>query len=123
MAKQDKPDMFNLGPEPDDDQDQGSVDYVLLQLITAEGWRVVLDDPTPGGTGTRTLGLACFALVEIVPDEPGVAPERMIRPMVANEEGNVEDVAFLEEFICLVPPGTELKQHVEYAIRKRDAAK
>ena len=45
----------------------------------------------------------------------------MIRPMVANEEGNIEDVAFLEEFICLVPPGTELKQHVEYVIRKRGA--
>jgi hypothetical protein len=114
-----------MGPDPEDDQDQdqGSVDYVLLQLIAAEGWRVVLDDPFSGGTSTRTLGLACFALVEIIPDEPGVAPERMIRPMVANEEGNVEDVAFLEEFICLVPPGTELKQHVEYAIRKRDAAK
>jgi hypothetical protein len=42
--------------------------------------------------------------------------------MVANEDGEIDDVAFHEEFICIVPPGTELKPHVEYAIRKRDAA-
>jgi hypothetical protein len=121
MAKQD---MFGMGAEPEDDQDQGEgedVDYVLLQLISADGWRVVFDDPTAGSNGMRTLGLACFALVEIVPDEPGAPPARAIRPMVANEDGQIDDVAFFEEFICLVPPGTELTQHVEYAIRKRDA--
>jgi hypothetical protein len=113
-------DMFNLDSDNDQDQDGEGIDYVLLQLISAEGWRAVFNDETTGGTGTRTLGLACFALVEIIPDIPGeMPPQRVVRPMVANEHGQIDDVEVYEEFICLVPPGTELNQHVEYVIRKR----
>ena len=131
MAKQD---MFGIPDEDNnhdnDDGAEGGADYVILQVTPAEGWRVVFHDPTMGGAGNptaiRTLGLACFALVEIVPDQVDPQnpqlPMRAIRPMVATEYGQVEDVETFEDFICVVPPGIEIQPTVDFAIRTREAA-
>jgi hypothetical protein len=119
MAKQD---MFGI-PESDNDQDGAEgADYVVIQITPAEGWRAVFSDPTIGGTAIRTLGLACFALVEILPGEHVTHPMvvRAIRPMVADELGQIDDVESFEDFICVVPPGSELQATVDYAIRARE---
>jgi len=115
MSKQDKQDMFGMG------DDEGADEYVIIQLISAEGWRAVFqDDKGP----QRVLGLACFALVEIIPDKPEVAqiPQRAIRPMVVDEFGDVEDVGSFEDFICVVQPGMDIQPVVAYAIRNRETA-
>lgn len=116
MSKQDaKQDLFGMS-----DDDGGGVDeYVIVQLISAEGWRAVFQD-TKGPQ--RVLGLACFALVEIIPANPQVAqiPQRAIRPMVVDEFGDVEDVAAFEDFVCVVQPGIAIEPVIAYAIKHRE---
>ena len=117
MGKQDaKQDLFGMG------DDDGADEYVIVQLIGAEGWRAVFTD---GKSPQRVLGLACFALVEIIPDKPEVAqiPQRAIRPMVVDEFGDVEDVASFEDFVCVVQPGAVLETVFAYAIKNRETAK
>jgi len=117
QAKQDMfgiPDDNNPNAAPQDDTDDA--DYVILQIIPAEGWRAVFRDPNMGGMPTRILGLAGFALVEVVSEETaGQPPVRAMRPMVAAENGEVEDVASFEDFVCVVPPGGDLEATVDYA--------
>jgi len=118
MAKQDaKQDLFGMG-EGDDE----GAEYVIAQIIPAEGWRAVFQD---GKDPQRVLGLACFALVEFVPQNPEVAqiPARAIRPMVVDEFGQVEDVEAYEDFICVVQPGMDIQPVVLYAIKNRETAK
>lgn len=118
MAKQDaaKGDLFGM------DDDEGGDEYVIVQLIGAEGWRAVFND---GKNPQRVLGLACFALVEIIPENPNVAqiPQRAIRPMVVDEFGDVEDVATFGDFICVVQPGIAIEPVIAYAIKQRETAK
>lgn len=117
MAKQDtKGDLFGIPDEGD-----GGDEYVIVQLISAEGWRAVFQD---GKSPQRVLGLACFALVEIIPDDPQVAqiPQRTIRPMVVDEFGDVEDVASFEDFVCVVQPGVDIAPVIAYAIKNRETA-
>jgi hypothetical protein len=111
MAKQEQ-DMFGMG-----DNDDGN-EYVILQIIAADGWRAVFSD-APGVT--RTLGLAGFALVEIVPENPEAAqiPQRAIRPMVVDEFGQVEDVEAFDDFLCVVPPNTDIQPTVMFAAEQR----
>ena len=119
MAKQD---LFGMGP--DDDDEDAITPYVILQVIPAEGWRAVFEDTTvKSGGAVRTLGLAGFALIEFVPQGPDQLPARSMRPMVADEHGQIDDVEAFDDFICIVPPGTELKPYVEYVIRVRDSEK
>lgn len=115
MSKQDTQDMF--GMSGDGDEDGG--DYVIAQIIAADGWRAVFADFKGP---QRVLGLACFALVEIIPDNPEVAqiPQRAIRPMVVDEFGQVEDVEAFDDFLCVVPPGTDVQPTVEFAIKNRE---
>lgn len=118
MSKQEKGDLFGISA----DDDAGGDEYVIVQLISAEGWRAVFQD---GKNPLRVLGLACFALVEIIPDNPEVAqiPQRAIRPMVVDEFGDVEDVASFEDFVCVVQPGIDVAPVVQYAIKNRETAK
>jgi len=122
MAKHDaKQDLFNLGADGSDDGDE----YVIAQIISADGWRAVFTDE-PGVI--RTLGLACFALVEFVPSSPEAAqiPQRAIRPMVVDEFGQIEDVEAFDDFLCVVPPGTDQQSTVQFmdrATKIREAAK
>lgn len=111
MAKQD---LFGI-------DDEGGDEYVIVQLISAEGWRAVFND---GKNPQRVLGLACFALVEIIPDNPETAqiPQRTIRPMVVDEFGDVEDVAAFEDFVCVVQPGVPVEPVIAYAIKNREPA-
>jgi len=117
MGKQDKQDIFGMGADDDD----GGDEYVIVQLIGAEGWRAVFQD---GKSPQRVLGLACFALVEIIPADPTVAqiPQRAIRPMVVDEFGDVEDVASFEDFVCVVQPGADVQTTFSYAIKNRETA-
>ena len=116
MAKQDaaRGDMFGMDDDGDGDE------YVVVQLIAADGWRAVFQS----GKEQRVLGLACFALVEIIPDNPQVAqiPQRAIRPMVVDEFGDVEDVASFEDFVCVVQPGVPIEPVIAYAIKNRETA-
>lgn len=122
MAKQQGGDLFGIG-DPAGDSDEEGGDYVILQAIPADNWKVVFNDPTvPGNVATRVLGLASFALVEVLQEEPNLPPMRAVRPMVANEFGQVEDVEAFEDFICLVPPGADLHATVDFARRVRGAA-
>lgn len=117
MGKQDaKQDLFGMG------DDEGGDEYVIVQLIGAEGWRAVFQD---GKGPQRVLGLACFALVEIIPENPQVAqiPQRTIRPMVVDEFGDVEDVGSFEDFVCVVQPGIAIEPVIAYAIKNRETAK
>jgi hypothetical protein len=116
MAKQD---MFGMGADDDQDGDE-MPPFVILQVMPAEGWRAVFDDPSVGSTATRTLGLAGFALIEFLVPEPNQLPMRAMRPMAVDEHGQIEDVEFFDDFICIVPPGADPKSHVEYALRTRD---
>jgi hypothetical protein len=122
MAKQAKQDMFGIGAEEDSNapQDEADEAYVVLQIIPAEGWRAVFRDSDLGGTPTRILGVAGFALVEVIPDSQaavGQPPIRAMRPMVATESGEIEDAASFEDFLCVVPPGGDVDTTVDYAIR------
>lgn len=119
MSKQEKGDLFGISA----DDDAGGDEYVIVQLISAEGWRAVFMDGSKNPP--RVLGLACFALVEIIPDNPEVAqiPQRAIRPMVVDEFGDVEDVASFEDFVCVVQPGIDVAPVVQYAIKNRETAK
>lgn len=91
-------DLFGM-EEPDDDAVQP---YVIVQLTSADGWRVITEDDT-GKLSIQSL--ACFALVELKTDTPDGAPARVIRPMVATPDGIIDDVEAMQEFLCLVPPG------------------
>lgn len=108
-----------------DDDENEITPYVILQVIPAEGWRAVFEDTTQkvSGGAVRTLGLAGFALIEFIPQGPDQLPARTMRPMVADEHGQIDDVEAFDDFICIVPPGTELKPYVEYVIRARDSEK
>jgi hypothetical protein len=123
MAKQPaKQDMFGIGDEAGQDGDEADdAEFVILQIIPAEGWQAVFRDPSVGGMPTRVLGLAGFALVEFVPEidpgQPPPLPQRAMRPMVATEQGEVEDVAAFEDFVCVVPPGGDREATVDYATR------
>lgn len=130
MAKKDK-DMFGIGddggnPNADDaDAAEGEEipPFVILQITPAEGWRAVFRDPTVNSSAaTRTLGIACFALVEVIQDVQG-PPLRVTRPMVADERGEVNDVEFFDDFICLVPPGGDVREAMDYAMRADEAEK
>jgi hypothetical protein len=117
-----KQDMFGIGPGdvPDDgDDEDGAPPYVILQIVPAEGWTAVFRDPSIGNMPTRTLGVAGFALVEVVVPDPAAPPGlpiRAMRPMVANEHGEIEDAAMFEDFVCVVPPGGDREATIEYAI-------
>jgi len=128
MAK--KPgDMFGIGDvgegkdaDANADGEEGTA-YVIIQITPADGWRAVFRDPTVNSSAaTRTLGLACFALVEVLQDVQG-PPLRATRPMVATERGEVEDVESFEDFICLVPPGGVEREAVDFAMRAYEMEK
>jgi hypothetical protein len=130
MAKKDK-DMFGIGDDdgnPNASADAADADdeippFVILQITPADGWRAVFRDPTVNSNAaTRTLGLACFALVEVIQDVQG-PPLRATRPMVADELGEVNDVDFFDDFICLVPPGGDAREAMDYAMRAIEAEK
>lgn len=116
-------DLFGI-EEADDDVAQP---YVIAQLIPADGWRVILEDEDGK---PRMQGLACFALVELVTDTPDATPARMIRPMVATDDGQIDDVEAFDGFLCIVPPGgaaaqtvpKELQGMVDAARARRDAS-
>lgn len=114
-------DLFGIGGDDDDNNNDDDIEaYIIVQLTPAAGWRAVFTDPTSTG-GHRTLGLACFALVEMIPRNPEVAqiPQRVIRPFVADEYGQLDDVEAYDDFVCLVAPGLEIQPVVEFAVRNR----
>lgn len=112
-------DMFNLGDDQNTNDDVEA--YVIVQLTPADGWRAVFEDPT-NASGFRTLGIAAFALVEIIPKNPEVAqiPQRAVRPLVANEHGEVDDIEAFDDFVCLVAPGLDVQPVVDFARKARD---
>jgi hypothetical protein len=116
-----KQDLFGIGADDADDDDEDNLpDYVILQIIPAEGWVAVFRDPSIGNMPTRILGVAGFALVEVIPEDgapPSPIPVRTMRPMVATEQGEVEDAAAFEDFVCVVPPGGDREATVDYATR------
>jgi len=115
-----KPDLFGQGDEDGDDDGDGEEGdgYVIIQLMPAQGWTAVFDDPTGGPS--RTLGVTSFALVEILQPDQTQPPVRLVRPMVADEHGEVEDVGFSEDFVCLVPPGGDAEQMHAYVYDARE---
>jgi hypothetical protein len=103
-------DLFGIEEPEDEDLIQP---YVIIQLITASGWRVIMADAHEKAT---IHSLACFALVELKTDTPDGAPARLVRPMIAMPDGQIEDVETFEEFLCLVPPNgadTKLPRELE----------
>jgi hypothetical protein len=106
MAKQDPKDLFGFSDNngPEDGDEDADLAYVILQIIPAEGWRAVYIDDN----GQRTiLKLACFALVEVPtqdPQDPQVLPVRVVRPMVATNDGQIEDAEVIDDFLILVAP-------------------
>lgn len=124
MAKKDIDIFGQPAPATDapsaDTDDEGS-DYIIVQMTPAEGWIALMGDTR------RILGLACFALVEMIPEDPNVPtiPVRHIRPMVVTENGEIEDVASFDDFVCIVPPGVNYVDYPKYAVaatqRNQDA--
>lgn len=112
-------DLFGMGG----DEQEGDVDaYIIVQLTPADGWRAAFTDST-NKSGVRILGIAAFALVEIIPQQinpEGHIPQRAVRPLVANEHGEVDDVEAFDDFICLIAPGMEVQPTVEFALKTRD---
>lgn len=100
MSKQD---MFGI-EDGGDDGDAPEMAFVILQVTPAEGWNAVFDNG-------RLLGLACFALVEMIPPPSDVPqlPMRTVRPMAANEIGEIDDVDSFDGFVALIPPGGDVK--------------
>lgn len=97
MTKAD--DLFGIG----DAKDEETPDYVVVSIQPADGWRAVFKN-------NRLLGIAAFALIEIVPKDltqPGI-PQRAIRPMVVDETGEINDISAFEDFLCIVPPGGDI---------------
>ena len=93
-------DLFGIGDVKGDDE---TPDYIVVSIQPADGWRAVF-------IGNRLLGLAAFALVEMIPKDltQPVIPQRAIRPMVVDETGEINDVSAFEEFLCVVPPGGDI---------------
>jgi len=89
-------DLFGID-EPDDLE---LPPYVIVQLIPAGGWQAAMEKD--GSVTCRPL--ACFALVELQPDEPAAPPARVIRPMIGMEDGQIDDVDLFDGFLCLLPP-------------------
>lgn len=83
--------------------------YVIVQITPADGWRAIFEEDNGK---LRMVGVACFALVELKADTPDGAPARIVRPMVATEDGQIEDTDAFEGFLCLVPPGGTAEQAV-----------
>jgi hypothetical protein len=79
-----------------------------MQLIPAEGWRAVFEDTS--GQPSRILGVACFALIEVLGQNlpPDMPPLRVPRPMIVDETGQIEDVEAFDDFVCMVPPGGDV---------------
>ena len=125
--KDDDKDMFGFtesAPEEngDDDGDDGDdetdeIPYVIMQIVPAPGWRAIF--VSEDGLNERIQPLACFALVEIpqpLPMPPvqtetelpiGVMPVRTVRPMVVDENGQVEDVESFDDFLLILGPDDE----------------
>lgn len=104
--------------EDEDEADDDEADYVVHQIIPADGWTAAFGEPdAEGALQAKILSVACFALVEVVDPQ---SSHRAVRPMVADEVGNIDDVEAFDDFICLIPPGSKPEAVVEY-IRKRHA--
>jgi len=126
MASNKSSDMFGISPEieaPDEAEmgdDTDDTDYTVCQIIPADpGWRAVLVDSSGD---QRILPLACFALVEIEHDGDDIdrVVHRVVRPMIADEAGRVDDVEVYDDFVCLVPPGAEPQAVLDY-VRQHQA--
>lgn len=104
MAK-DPTDLFGFTDDnngPEDGEEDADVAYIILQIIPADGWRAVYVDDDNHRT---ILSLACFALVEVPgPQDPQALPTRVVRPMVATDDGQIEDAEVLDDFLILTPP-------------------
>lgn len=114
MGKQESADMFGMGNDDD------AAPYVIIQIIPADGWRAVFQDQKKNEP-MRVTGLACFALVEVVPEnlEQPQLPDRAVRPMFANAIGEIEDVEAFEDFLCIVPPNDDVHKTIEAAFKVR----
>jgi hypothetical protein len=99
---------------------------VIATIIPATGWRAAF--------GTLNLreearidGLVCFALVDLVPltvTDPPMLPQRVVRPMTTDYDGEIVDVEEDEDFICVIPPTISdvLTQHFVDDAKKRRIA-
>lgn len=80
-------------PHPQD------VDRKIIQIIPADPrWHALYAE----AQGPATTPLVCFALVEF--QERGETPMRLVCPMVLHEDGAIEDVAYRDGFVDLIPP-------------------
>lgn len=99
-------DLFGISDKSGANDDDDVIEhpgYVIVQLIPAEGWTAVFRDSS--GQPSRVLGLACFALIELLQPDPGLPPLRVTRPMIVDETGQIEDVEAYDDFVCIVRPG------------------
>lgn len=109
----------------DEASEEEIVPYSILQIIPADGWRAVFVTSDP--QRQRLLSLACFALVETGETVEGrTVSTRSVRPMVADEDGEINEVTMFEEFLCLISPQNDptvpskaLKPIIEAALARR----
>ncbi len=105
--------------------DEETPPYVILQILAADGWRVVFGNDT--ATELRFGSLACFALVEMIAKNPDGPPQRGVRPMAVDDDGEVNDVDAFDDFICLISPAgmavpPDLMPMIQAALERRAAA-
>jgi len=98
--------------EVDDDDEEG---YIIRQIIPADGsWRAAFEGEGLDGQSPRLVSLVCFALVEVNSEEGML---RVVRPMIADELGRIDDVEAFEGFMCLVPPGALVEAVIAHVQR------
>lgn len=119
-------DLFGIGGDKpgakhDDDDEIEHPGYVIMQLIPAEGWTAVFG--TSSNEPSRVLGVACFALIEILQSNPDLPPLRVTRPMIVDEVGQIEDIEAFDDFICIVRPGGDPGQALTGAMQIEKAGR
>jgi hypothetical protein len=95
--------------------EEENAQLVIHQIVSADvGWRAVFEHT--GLAEPKTVPLACFALVAVHHNN---VIEHAVRPMIADEEGRIDDVEMFDGFLCLVPPGGDVDKVVAEVRRLR----
>jgi hypothetical protein len=112
-------DIFGFSKEaPVEDPDEDPENDVAVEIDTIipiePGYRAAMDD---GNNGYRLIGVVCLAMMRVEDAEGEV---QYVAPMGMEADGHIADVNHFDGFICVIPPGVDVK--IAVAVAKKKAA-
>jgi hypothetical protein len=117
MSKESGGDIFGMDADVEVSETDAAenAQLVIHQIIAADAdWRAVFEHPD--AAEPKIVPLACFALVAV---HHSNVIEHAVRPMIADEDGRVDDVEMFDGFYCLVPPGADADEIIAAVRRQR----